>query len=41
MIALSIIRKGIRPQPFLIPAFQAEKPKLILKIKDVIKNAKS
>jgi HK97 gp10 family phage protein len=40
-IALSIIRKGIRPQPFLIPAFQAEMPKLISKIKDVIKNAKS
>ena len=40
-IALSIIRRGIRPQPFLIPAFQSEMPKLISKIKDVIKNAKS
>jgi HK97 gp10 family phage protein len=40
-IALSIIRRGIRPQPFLIPSFQAEKPKLITKIKDVIRNAKS
>jgi HK97 gp10 family phage protein len=40
-IALSILRKGIRPQPFLIPAFEAEKPILKNKIKDIIKNAKS
>ena len=40
-IALSIIRRGIRPQPFLIPSFKAEMPKLVIKIKNVIKNAKS
>lgn len=40
-IALSILRKGIRPQPFLIPAFQAEKPKLIKNILNVLKNVKS
>ena len=40
-IAISILRKGLRPQPFLIPAFEQEKPKLISKIENVIKNAKS
>lgn len=40
-IAISILRKGLRAQPFLIPAFEQEKPKLIKKIKDVINNAKS
>jgi HK97 gp10 family phage protein len=29
IIALSILRKGMRPQPFLIPAYEMEKPKLI------------
>ena len=29
VIALSILRKGMRPQPFLIPAYEMEKPKLI------------
>ena len=28
-IAVSILRKGMRPQPFLIPAFEMEKPKMI------------
>lgn len=41
VIALSILKKGLRPQPFLIPAFETEKPKLITKIQNVIKNAKS
>jgi HK97 gp10 family phage protein len=41
VIAISILRKGLRAQPFLIPAFEAEKPKLISKIENVIKNAKS
>ena len=27
-IAISILRNGIRPQPFLIPAYEMEKPKL-------------
>ena len=40
-IALSIIRKGLRPQPFLLPAFESEKPKLITKIKQILSNAKS
>ena len=38
-IALSILRKGMRAQPFLIPAFEAEKPKLIQRIEKIIKNA--
>ena len=41
IIALSILRKGLRPQPFLIPAFEQEKPKLKLRIEKSIKNAKS
>jgi len=41
MIALSILRKGLRPQPFLIPAFEQEKPKLKSRILNIIKNAKS
>jgi HK97 gp10 family phage protein len=40
-IAISILKKGIRPQPFLIPAFETEKPKMINNIKKVIENVKS
>jgi HK97 gp10 family phage protein len=40
-IALSILRKGIRPQPFLLPAFENEKKNLKKRIKDIINNAKS
>jgi len=40
-IALSILRKGMRPQPFLIPAFETEKPKMIKNILNAIKNVKS
>lgn len=40
-MALKILREGLRPRPFLIPSFQAEMPKLVIKIKNVIKNAKS
>lgn len=40
-IAISILRKGLRPQPFLIPSYEQEKPKLISNIKKVIKDAKS
>ena len=36
IIALNILRKGLRPQPFLIPSFENEKPKLIKRIKDLI-----
>lgn len=38
-IAISILRKGIRPQPFLIPAFEAEKKKLKNRIKEILTNA--
>lgn len=45
---LAILFKGknpakinIRPQPFLIPAFENEKPKLIERITKLIKNVKS
>ena len=41
MIALSILRKGLRPHPFLIPAFEQEKPKLKLRIEKILKNVKS
>jgi len=40
-IAISILRRGISPQPFLIPSFEAEKPKLINNIKKVLDNVKS
>lgn len=40
-IAISILKKGMRPQPFLIPSFEAEKPKLIKNILNVLKNVKS
>jgi len=39
-IAYSILKKGIRPQPFLIPAYEAEKPKLFDRLKKLL-NAKS
>jgi len=38
-IAINILRKGLRPQPFLIPAFEAEKTKLKSKIKEILRNA--
>jgi HK97 gp10 family phage protein len=40
MIAISILRKGLRPQPFLIPAFELEKIKLKATIEKIIKDAK-
>ena len=39
-IAFSILKKGIRPQPYLIPAYEAEKPRLVERLKRLI-NAKS
>lgn len=39
-IAISILKKGLRPQAFLIPSFEDEKPKLKSKIENVLKNAK-
>lgn len=35
-IARSILRKGIRPQPFLIPSYETEKPKLIQRLKKLL-----
>jgi HK97 gp10 family phage protein len=34
-------RVNIRPQPFLIPSFEVEKPKLIERITKLVKNVKS
>lgn len=36
VIARSILQKGMRPQPFLIPSYEEEKPKLIKRIKDLL-----
>lgn len=36
VIARSILQKGIRPQPFLIPAYEQEKPKLIQRLKKIL-----
>lgn len=35
-LAFKILKNGIRPQPFLIPAYEQEKPKLIEKIKKIL-----
>jgi HK97 gp10 family phage protein len=40
-MALKILKRGLRAQPFLIPAFEQEKPKLKSRIMKIIKNAKS
>jgi hypothetical protein len=39
-IMLKILKKGINPQPFLLPAYEAEKVNLVKKIKQAIKDAK-
>lgn len=39
-IAIKILRNGIRPQAFLIPAYEDEKPKLFNRLKKIL-NAKS
>jgi hypothetical protein len=36
VIARSILQKGLRPQPFLIPAYEQEKPKLIKRLKELL-----
>ena len=36
-IAWLIIRHGVRPQPFLIPSYEEEKPKLIKRLKNLFK----
>ena len=40
VIARKILQKGLRPQPFLIPSYEQEKPKLIKRLKDLL-NAQS
>jgi HK97 gp10 family phage protein len=40
-MAIKILKRGLEPQPFLIPSFEAEKPKLIKNILNVLKNVKS
>lgn len=39
-IAISILRNGLRPQPYLIPSYESEKPLLIQRLKKMA-NAKS
>lgn len=41
IIMMKILKKGINPQPFLLPAYDAERPILINKIKTALKNVKS
>jgi len=36
VIARSILLKGMRPQPFLIPSYESEKPKLIQRLKKLL-----
>lgn len=40
-IAISILRRGLRPQPFLFPAYEMEKSKLKARLKNIINNVKS
>lgn len=35
-IMLKILANGIRPQPFMIPAFEEEKPRIIKRVKNII-----
>ena len=35
-LAIKILKNGIRPQPFLIPAYESEKPKLFKRLKDLL-----
>lgn len=39
-LAIKILKNGIRPQPYLIPAYEIEKPKLIQRLKKLL-DAKS
>ena len=40
-IAISILRRGMRAQPFLLPAYEVEKSKLTSRLKNILNNAKS
>ncbi len=35
-LAIKILKNGIRPQPYLIPAYEVEKPKLIQRLKKLL-----
>ena len=35
-LAIKILKNGIRPQPYLIPAYETEKPKLIQRLKKLL-----
>jgi HK97 gp10 family phage protein len=35
-LAIKILKNGIRPQPYLIPAYESEKPKLIERLKKIL-----
>lgn len=35
-LAIKILKNGIRPQPYLIPAYETEKPKLFKRLKDLL-----
>jgi HK97 gp10 family phage protein len=36
-ISVKILQYGMRPQPFFVPAYEAERPKLIQRIKNLLK----
>ena len=36
-MAISILKNGVRPQPFFVPAYENERPKLLKRIKDLLK----
>ena len=37
IIALSILRNGVKPRPFMIPAYEKEKPRLLKRLKELFK----
>lgn len=40
-MALKILKRGLRAQPFLLPAYDSEKSKLTSRLKNIINNVKS
>lgn len=38
LIAMTIAKKGVRPQPYLFPAFVKERPKLLQAVQNLVKN---
>jgi hypothetical protein len=35
---MSILNKGVKARPFLFPAFETERPRIIKALKDLVKN---